>query len=94
MPCIPAGWQPASAPDNGWGGRIWQFIARCLAISVEEGARTVVYLASSPDVTGVSGRYFVREQMVDSSRASTDEAATQRLWKISQELTRLAPVSS
>jgi hypothetical protein len=43
-----------------------------------EQARTIIYLASSPEVAGVNGRYFVRERAVPSSSASTDEAAAQR----------------
>ena len=82
------------AANNGWKGRLWQFVARCLAINAEEGARTVIYLASSPEVTGVNGRYFVRERMVPSSAASSDGAASQRLWNLSQQLTRLAPATA
>jgi NAD(P)-dependent dehydrogenase (short-subunit alcohol dehydrogenase family) len=76
--------------NNGWRGRLLQFIARCFALSVEEGARTVVYLATSPEVAGVSGRYFVREHAVPSSMASHDDSAAQRLWEMSQQWTGLA----
>jgi NAD(P)-dependent dehydrogenase (short-subunit alcohol dehydrogenase family) len=82
------------AGNNGWKGRLWQFIARCLAINAEEGARTVIYLASSPQVAGANGRYFVRERMVTSSPAALDEEAAHRLWRISEELTHLAPARS
>lgn len=81
------------AGNNGWRGRVWQFIARCFAINVEEGARTVVYLASSPEVASVSGRYFVRERIASSSAAATDEAAAQRLWQVSQQWIHLAATS-
>src|SRR3546814_7159729 len=43
-------------------------------ISVEQGAATSVHLASSPDVAGVTGRYFVKCAPVASSAASRDEA--------------------
>jgi NAD(P)-dependent dehydrogenase (short-subunit alcohol dehydrogenase family) len=78
--------------NNGWRGRLWQRVARCFAISPEEGARTVLYLAASPAVAGVSGRYFVRERAVLSSPASYDEAAAARLWELSLKRTGLAPV--
>jgi retinol dehydrogenase 12 len=55
-----------------------------LAISVEKGARTSVYLASSPDVETVSGRYFVKEKAVESSKASQDRATAERLWQLSE----------
>jgi NAD(P)-dependent dehydrogenase (short-subunit alcohol dehydrogenase family) len=88
------GWVPTGfAANNGWKGRLWQFVARWFALNVEEGARTIIYLASSPEVAGVSGRYFVRERVVLSSTASTDETAAHRLWQISQKLTHVAPVS-
>ncbi len=56
------------------------------SITPEEGADTVVYLASSPDVAGVSGKYWVKRQAVDSSPASHDEAAQKRLWELSAQM--------
>jgi NAD(P)-dependent dehydrogenase (short-subunit alcohol dehydrogenase family) len=82
------------AGDNGWRGRLWQATARLFALSPEQGARTVIYLATAPDVAGLTGRYFVRERAVSSSPASSDEAAARRLWEVSLDLTRLAPVGS
>jgi NAD(P)-dependent dehydrogenase (short-subunit alcohol dehydrogenase family) len=58
-------------------------------LTPEQGAETVVYLASSPEVEGVSGRYFHRCREVRSSDASRDEAAAARLWQVSEELTGL-----
>jgi NAD(P)-dependent dehydrogenase (short-subunit alcohol dehydrogenase family) len=79
--------------NNGWLGRLYRLLARCLTIGPEKGARTVVYLASSPEVAGINGRYFVRERPVPSSPASCDVADARRLWRISLELTGL-PVES
>jgi NAD(P)-dependent dehydrogenase (short-subunit alcohol dehydrogenase family) len=53
----------------------------------EEGAETSIYLASSPEVEGVTGKYFERKQARRSSRESYDEAAARRLWEISQRMT-------
>jgi NAD(P)-dependent dehydrogenase (short-subunit alcohol dehydrogenase family) len=78
------------ARDNGWKGRLIQLAARCFALSPEKGARTILYLASAPEVAGVHGRYFVREQAQPSSAASYDEAAAARLWKVSMEHTKVA----
>src|SRR5207248_1386306 len=69
--------------NNGWRGGLLQLAARSLAIGPEKGARTVLYLATGPEVSGMSGRYFVREQAVPSSAASYDEAAAARLWQAS-----------
>jgi NAD(P)-dependent dehydrogenase (short-subunit alcohol dehydrogenase family) len=80
--------------DNGWKGRLLQAAAGLFALSPEAGARTVVYLASSPEAAGVSGRYFAREKAVASSPASYDEAAARRLWEVSEQLTGLAAPSA
>jgi NAD(P)-dependent dehydrogenase (short-subunit alcohol dehydrogenase family) len=55
----------------------------------KEGAETSIYLASSPDVQGVTGKFFMRKKPVASSRQSYDEAAARRLWHVSSELTGL-----
>ncbi|HEX2909751.1 MAG TPA: SDR family oxidoreductase [Chloroflexia bacterium] len=55
----------------------------------EEGARTSIYLASSPEVEGVSGKYFVNCKERKSSKLSYSETDAQRLWKISEELVGL-----
>lgn len=57
------------------------------AISVEEGAKTGIHLASSPEVEGVSGRYFVECEPAESSRASRDADTARRLWEISERMT-------
>ena len=53
----------------------------------EGGAETVIYLASSPDVEGVTGKYFANRRAVRSSRASNDAALARRLWEVSERLT-------
>lgn len=52
----------------------------------EQGAQTSIYLASSPQVQGVTGQYFVKCRAVRSSPYSYDEAAQKRLWEISEQL--------
>jgi retinol dehydrogenase-12 len=64
-------------------------IAQLAAISPEEGAKTIIHLASSPEVQDITGRYFVKQKAVRSSQVSYDRAAAERLWKVSAELTRL-----
>ena len=59
------------------------------AKSVAEGAATSVYLASSPEVAGVSGQYFANCRAVKSAPQSYDRAAAERLWAISEELADL-----
>ncbi|MFC1483829.1 SDR family oxidoreductase [Candidatus Neomarinimicrobiota bacterium] len=56
----------------------------------EKGAATSVYLASSPEVEGVTGKYFANSRVKKSSRSSHDEALARRLWEVSEQLTGLA----
>ena len=60
------------------------------AIDAEAGARTSIYLASSPEVVEVTGRYFVEQKETPSSDASWDEEVAGRLWEISAQLARTA----
>ncbi len=54
----------------------------------EQGAETSVYLASSPEVEGVTGKYFDDKKETNSSVASYDVQAQQRLWKLSESTVR------
>lgn len=56
-------------------------------LSPEKGADTGVYLASSPEVEGVTGRYFVKRKQVEPSPEAQDDGAAARLWQVSAELT-------
>lgn len=62
------------------------FVFRIKPLTPEEGARTVIYLASSPQVEGVTGRYFVEGKPVESSPLSRDEPTGRRLWELSEQL--------
>ena len=70
---VPAGW-------------LLKKIGGLISLSPEKGARTSIYLASSPDVASVSGRYFVKEKPVVSSPQSRDQKAAERLWNLSVEM--------
>ncbi len=59
------------------------------SITPEKGAETTVYLASSPEVEGQTGKYFVKKKAKSSSKASYDLASAQRLWEISVETTAI-----
>ncbi|MCI0840101.1 MAG: SDR family oxidoreductase [Chloroflexi bacterium] len=55
-----------------------------------QGAKTSIYLASSTEVEGVTGKYFADSKETPSSPASHDEEAAKRLWEISEQMTGLA----
>lgn len=67
-------------------GTMFYFFA---GIDVEKGAQTTLYLANSPEVEGVSGKYFSDSKEKASSRRSYDVAVRRRLWQVSEELVRL-----
>jgi NAD(P)-dependent dehydrogenase (short-subunit alcohol dehydrogenase family) len=54
--------------------------------SVEQGARTSVYLATSDAVEGVSGRYFIDCREAKPSRQARDRALAEALWRESERL--------
>jgi NAD(P)-dependent dehydrogenase (short-subunit alcohol dehydrogenase family) len=62
---------------------------RPLMKSPEKGAETSIYLASSAEVEGLSGGYFVKKAEARSSDVSHDERIARRLWEASAELTNL-----
>lgn len=57
--------------------------------SPRKGAETSVYLASSPEVEGVTGRYFADRTAKESHKSSYDTATTARLWQVSADLVGL-----
>ena len=63
---------------------IW--LAKFLAISPAEGARTIVHLASSPEVAGISGKYFYKCRATTPSPAAQDDQAASLLWERSAQL--------
>ncbi|HLZ21648.1 MAG TPA: SDR family oxidoreductase [Ktedonobacterales bacterium] len=62
-------------------------LARPMMVSAEEGAKTAIYVASSPAVEGVTGQYFTKEHPVRSSKESYNTESQRRLWEVSEELT-------
>jgi len=78
------------AANNGWLVRLFLPLVHRNSLTPEQGASTAVYLASSPDVEGVTGKYFVRERERASDPVSYDESAARRLWEVSEEMTGLS----
>ncbi|MHA1930987.1 MAG: SDR family oxidoreductase [Promethearchaeota archaeon] len=55
----------------------------------EKGAETSIYLASSPEVEGITGKYYIKKEEKESSKESYNEEDAKRLWEISVKLTKL-----
>ncbi|HEX9678442.1 SDR family oxidoreductase [Nitrososphaera sp.] len=70
---------------------VWR-AAGAFFIGPEKGADTAIYLASSDEVAGVTGAYFVKRRQERPFDASYDEQAA-KLWELSEELTGLKPIT-
>jgi NAD(P)-dependent dehydrogenase (short-subunit alcohol dehydrogenase family) len=55
----------------------------------EQGADTVIWLAASPEVEGISGRYYADRKVIEPKKIANDPAARRRLWEESERLTGL-----
>lgn len=64
---------------------IAQIIMR-FGLKPQDGAKTIIYLASSPDVAAVSGEYFYKCKVTEPSLAARDDASAKRLWDVSAQL--------
>ena len=60
------------------------------AMSSENGAETSIYLATSPNVANINGKYFVKKKEVRTSVKSYDKNIGEKLWKVSEELTNFS----
>ena len=74
---------------KGFYGWIWNVVKPFLN-TPEKGARTSVFLASSPKVEGITGKYFANSKQKEPSRSSKNEETAKRLWLVSEEMTGLA----
>ena len=61
-------------------------VLRLFFISPDEGADTIVYLASSPEGAEATGAYFVKRKITEPSAAARDDVAAKRLWVESEKL--------
>lgn len=74
--------------NNGGLSKLVMLGITLFAINEEKGAQTSIYLASSPEVEGVTGKYFDKSKVANPAPSSKDEAAWKRLWTISEELAK------
>lgn len=74
--------------NGGIVGAALGMIAPLFARTPEQGAETLIYLAASPEVEGVTGEYFADKKIAAKSRAAQSAEAARRLWAVSEELAR------
>lgn len=70
-------------------GPALKWVMARISLSPEEGAENSIYLASSPEVEGISGKYFIKNEPAQSSAVSCSEEIARSLWDLSAELTGL-----
>jgi NAD(P)-dependent dehydrogenase (short-subunit alcohol dehydrogenase family) len=91
--CLHPGFVATNIGQRGVGPitrRIVNLIFSRMGISPVEGAKTSIYLASSPDVEGVTGKYFVKCKPRQSAPISYDESLQRQLWEESAKLVQLS----
>ena len=69
--------------------RLAGLIGTVILPDANKAAERVLYLATSPDVEGVSGKYFADKRPITSPPQTYDQAARKRLWQISADFTHL-----
>jgi len=86
--CLHPGFVASGFGDNNRG--LWRLIfaiaKRVSAIPVERGAETPVYVASSRELDGTSGKYFDKCQQRAPDASAHDDAVAERLWEQSERL--------
>jgi NAD(P)-dependent dehydrogenase (short-subunit alcohol dehydrogenase family) len=76
--------------SGSWFYKYGTKLVKPFLLSPENGARTSIYLASSPEVAGVSGQYFARCKPATPSRRARDDDSARRLWELSEKLCGVA----
>jgi NAD(P)-dependent dehydrogenase (short-subunit alcohol dehydrogenase family) len=79
--CLHPGFVATRFGDNAGGLLAFMVrMAKTFAIPQDEGADTIVHLASAPEVAGVSGAYFYKRMPIAPSVEAQDDASAKRLW--------------
>lgn len=74
---------------NRWLTPLINPIMQRIAQTPLEGAQTSIYLATSPEAEGVTGKYYAEKHPIRSSSVSYDLDAAQQLWEISSQMVGL-----
>lgn len=88
---------PGDVATNIWSGApawtrpILAVIKRLVMMSPEEGGKRITYVATSPEVDGTTGLFFVKDRPVPPSKLAQDDALAVRLWNESARLVHLEP---
>ncbi len=87
--CVHPGVVASGFAQNNKGiFKIFYSLAKPFLVTNEKGADTQIYLASSPEVDGVTGKYYVRRKPRTPTRAAQSTEDAKRLWDVSEELVK------
>ena len=81
------------AEDQAWLFTVVSHVVLPFLKTPAQGAQTSIYLASSPDVHGVTGQFFANRKLKNANKVAYDTALTARLWQVSADLVGLTPSS-
>jgi len=82
------------AEDQAWFFGFIGHLVRPFLKTPTQGAQTSIYLASSPDMDGVTGKFFVNGMPKTANKVAYDPAAMARLWRTSADLVGMKPAIS
>ncbi len=74
--------------NNGPVVRLLARLVKPFLLTTAQGAETTLYVASAPELEGVSGQYFIKSAPARSNAASYDRETARRLWQLSLDLVR------
>ena len=77
--------------DTGFMGNVGMVLGRPFAHSPEIGAQTSIYVASSPQLDGVTGQYFAKSALAKPAATARDDAVAARLWDVSAAMVGVTP---
>jgi hypothetical protein len=81
------------AEDQAWFFALISRVVRPLLKTAAQGAQTPMYMASSPDVEGITGQFFANRKPKIANKAASDREMTARLWQVSADLVGMTPTS-
>jgi NAD(P)-dependent dehydrogenase (short-subunit alcohol dehydrogenase family) len=85
--CLHPGFVGTRFGDESGGLMSWLIkLGKNFALTPEQGAETIIYLASSDDTEGKTGGYYDKKQLATPSRAAQSDADAKRLWDISAKI--------
>jgi NAD(P)-dependent dehydrogenase (short-subunit alcohol dehydrogenase family) len=77
---------PGGVQNDYFGQGVFAKLLKLVLLTPEQGAQTSIYLATSPDVESISGKYFTKSKVATSSKRSHDEEMQKRLWDVTEDM--------